>query len=202
MPATRSEQPELLLPDQGAWREWLLAHHTEQLGVWLRLAKKGTAEPTSLTYAQALEEALCFGWIDGQSRSCDAATMFQRFTPRRSRSMWSQRNVGYVARLAEAGRMHPAGVAEVERARADGRWDAAYRQATDEVPADLLAAIRAEPAAAAMFEILTRQNRFAMSFRLNNVKRAETRERKIVQFVEMLTRGETLHPQKRQLPPS
>lgn len=202
MPSTRSEQPELLLPGQSAWREWLLAHHTEQLGVWLRLAKKGTVEPTSLTYAQALEEALCFGWIDGQSRSCDATTMFQRFTPRRSRSMWSQRNVGYVAQLTEAGRMHPAGVAEVERARADGRWDAAYRQATDEVPADLLAAIRAEPTAAAMFQILTQQNRFAMSFRLNNVKRTETRERKIVQFVEMLARGETLHPQKRQLPPA
>lgn len=190
------------MPDQGAWREWLREHHTEPLGVWLRLAKKGTVEPTSLTYAQALDEALCVGWIDGQVRSCDAATMFVRFTPRRRRSMWSQVNIGHIARLSAEGRMQPPGLAEVERAQADGRWDAAYRQATDEMPADLLAAIRADPAAAAMLETLTQQNRFAMTFRLNSVKRAETRERKIVQFVEMLARGETLYPQKRGLPPS
>lgn len=200
MPAPRSEQPELLVRDQLAWRSWLVDHHTEQLGVWLRLARKGTLEPTSLTYAEALDEALCFGWIDGQARACDAATTFQRFTPRRARSMWSQRNVGHIARLTDEGRMQPAGLAEVERARRDGRWDAAYRQATDEAPADLLAAIRADPAAAAMWEVLTRQNRFAMSFRLNGLTRAETRERRIGEYVAMLARGETLYQQKRRPP--
>ncbi len=200
MSAPRPAQPDLLLPDQPAWHAWLLEHHHDPVGVWLRLAKKGTVHPTSLTYAQALDEALCFGWIDGQTRSCDAATMFQRFTPRRARSTWSQRNIGHIARLTEQGRMQPAGVAEVDRARADGRWDEAYRQATDELPADLVAAISAEPRAAAMVEILTQQNRFAMSFRLRAVKTAPTRERTIARFVAMLARGETLHRQKRQLP--
>ncbi|WP_111765399.1 YdeI/OmpD-associated family protein [Nakamurella deserti] len=197
MPEPKPQQPELLLPDVAAWRDWLAAHHTEPLGVWLRLAKKGTTDPTSLTYQQALQEALCYGWIDGQARSCDAATSFQRFTPRRARSPWSQRNVDFVAALTAEGRMQPSGLAEVERAKADGRWAAAYSQASLADPPDLMAAIAEVPAAAAMYEILTKQNRFALAFRLNSLKRPETRARRIAEFVDMLARGETLYPQKR-----
>jgi uncharacterized protein YdeI (YjbR/CyaY-like superfamily) len=127
-------------------------------------------------------------------------TYRQRFTPRRPRSPWSKRNVEHVARLLAEGRMHEAGIAEVERAKADGRWEVAYAgQATIEVPADLVAALAAEPDAAAMFEILSSQNRYAILYRLSNAKRADTRERRIKQFVEMLARGETIYPQKRTL---
>jgi uncharacterized protein YdeI (YjbR/CyaY-like superfamily) len=168
--------------------------------VWLVLAKKGTTEPTSLTYGQALEEALCHGWIDGQIGRRDERTFRQRFTPRRARSAWSERNVGHVARLFREGRMHPAGVAHVERAKADGRWEAAYAgPASIEVPADLASALAAEPRAQAMFAILTSQNRYAVLYRIDAAKRPATRARRIEQFVEMLSRGETVHPQRRKL---
>jgi uncharacterized protein YdeI (YjbR/CyaY-like superfamily) len=192
------EQPKLTVADVAAWREWLGKHHEEQEGVWLVLAKKGTSEPTSLSYDEALEEALCHGWIDGQTRRLDERTYRQRFTPRRARSTWSKRNVGIVARLEDEDRMQAAGIAEVERAKADGRWEAAYSgQAGMEVPADLAAALRAEPAAQATFEILTRQNRYAVLFRVNGAKRADTRARRVQQFVAMLARGETPYPQRR-----
>jgi uncharacterized protein YdeI (YjbR/CyaY-like superfamily) len=195
------EQPMLSVVDGTAWRVWLGEHHEESTGVWLRLAKKGTTEPTSLTYDQALDEALCHGWIDGQVRRVDERTYSQRFTPRRARSSWSKRNVGIIERLTREDRMLPAGVAAVERAKADGRWEAAYAgQAAIEVPADLAAALNAEPAAQAMFDILTSQNRYAVLLRISNAKRADTRARRIEQFVAMLARGETLHPQKRALP--
>src|SRR6185369_10475419 len=156
------------------------------------LAKKGTEKPTNLTYDQALEEALCHGWIDGQVRRRDETTYRQRFTPRRSRSSWSKRNTEIV------GRMHAAGVAEVERAKSDGRWDAAYAgPASVEVPPDLADALAAEPKAQAMFENLNSQNRYAVLFRVSSAKRAETRARKIEQFVAMLARGETVYPQRR-----
>ena len=191
---------ELILPDAAAWRAWLAAHHTEQGGVWLVLAKKGTTDPTTLTYDGALEEALCFGWIDGQGRRRDDATSLQRFTPRRSRSSWSKRNVGIAERLIDEGRMHPTGRAEVERAKSDGRWEAAYAgPATIDVPPDLAAALAAEPKARAMFEILTSQNRYSVLYRITTAKRAETRARRIGQFVAMLARGETPYPQKRTL---
>jgi uncharacterized protein YdeI (YjbR/CyaY-like superfamily) len=168
--------------------------------VWLVLAKKGTVDPTSLTYDQALEEALCHGWIDAQRRSRDTSTFVQRFTPRRARSPWSKRNVGIVERLTKDGRMQQAGRAEVERAREDGRWLAAYEgQRTIAVPPDLAARLAAEPKAQAMFEILTSQNRYAILYRIEGAKRAETRERRIEQFVAMLARGETVYPQKRTL---
>jgi uncharacterized protein YdeI (YjbR/CyaY-like superfamily) len=187
---------ELTVLDSGAWRVWLVTHHTEPAGVWLTLAKKGVVKPTSLTYDQALEEALCHGWIDGQRLRLNAVTFRQRFTPRRSRSPWSQRNVGLVERLRAEGRMHPAGVAEVERAQSDGRWTAAYAgQATIDVPADLAAALKANPPAQATFATLSSQNRYAVLYRINSVKRPETRARKIATYVDMLARGETLHPQ-------
>src|SRR5881398_3834705 len=145
------ELPELVVPDACTWREWLGEHHDESPGVWLVLAKKGESEPTSLTYEQALEEALCHGWIDGQVRRRDEATYRQRFTPRRRRSSWSERNTGIAERLLAEGRMHPAGAAEMKRAKADGRWGAAYPgQASIEVPPDLAAALAAEPKAQAM----------------------------------------------------
>jgi uncharacterized protein YdeI (YjbR/CyaY-like superfamily) len=164
------------------------------------LAKKGTTEPTSLTYDDALEEALCHGWIDGQVGRRDERTYRQRFTPRRRRSQWSQRNVGLAERLLAEGRMHAAGVAEIERAKADGRWSAAYAGAAAiDVPPDLAAALDAEPKARALFDVLTRQNRYAILYRLTTAKRSGTRARRIEQYVAMLARGETPYPQKRKL---
>src|SRR5580704_5476598 len=137
--------PELLIADAAAWRAWLEGHYADESGVWLVLAKKGTREPTSLSYDEALEEALCHGWIDGQVGRRDEHTYRQRFTPRRARSSWSKRNVGLVERLRAEGLMHPAGLEAVASAKDDGRWEAAYAgQATIEVPADLSAALDAE----------------------------------------------------------
>ena len=192
------ELPELIVRDAAAWREWLANHHANPTGVWLVLAKKGTEKPTSLTYDQALEEALCHGWIDGQAGRRDEATYRQRFTPRRRRSAWSKRNTGIAERLHAEGRMHPAGQAEVERAKADGRWGAAYAgQASIELPPDLAEALAAEPKAQAMFEALNSQNRYAVLYRITTAKRSDTRARRIAQFVAMLARGETVYPQKR-----
>jgi len=164
--------------------------------VWLVLAKKHVIEPTSLTYDEALEEALCHGWIDGQVGRRDQRTYRQRFTPRRARSAWSQRNVGLVGRLQAEGLMHPAGLEAVARAKKDGRWDAAYAgQATIEVPADLTSALDGEPRAKAMFDRLSSQNRYAVLYRIHEAKRSDTRARRIERFVAMLARGETIHPQ-------
>ncbi|WP_313818536.1 hypothetical protein, partial [Citricoccus sp.] len=151
-----AEEPEVLIvEDVSAWRAWLDAQEESSDGIWLMLAKKGSTSPTALTYQQALREALCSGWIDGQSKSIDATTYRQRYTPRRKASMWSQRNVTLVAELIEQGRMRPRGQAEIDRAKADGRWDRAYAgPATAEVPEDLAAALAASPAAAAAFAAL------------------------------------------------
>lgn len=187
----------LTVPDVDAWRAWLAEHLHEQAGVWLLLAKKGTTSPTSLTYTQALMEALTQGWIDGQTKSVDEATYRVRFTPRRARSLWSKRNVGYIADLTAAGRMLPAGIAEVERAKADGRWAAAYGgPATVEMPDDLAQALADEPAAAALFEKLNGQNRYAVLYRVTSAVRPETRARRISTLVAMLARGETPYPQR------
>jgi uncharacterized protein YdeI (YjbR/CyaY-like superfamily) len=192
--------PDLIAADADAWREWLGAHHDTTTGVWLVLAKKGTTDPTTLTYDLALDEALCYGWIDGQVRRRDESTYRQRFTPRRARSQWSARNVGIVSRLITQDRMHPAGMTQVASAKTDGRWEAAYAgQASIDVPAELDAALTATPAARAMFEILTSQNRYAVLYRIDSVKRPDTRARRIEQFVAMLARGETIYPQKRTL---
>ena len=191
---------ELIVVDAAAWQSWLHEHHAASDGVWLVLAKKNVTTPTSLTYAEALEEALCHGWIDGQRKSRDEQTFIQRYTPRRAQSMWSKRNVDLVARMEEEGRMRPAGRAEIERAKADGRWDKAYGgSSAKEIPEDLAAALAAEPRAEAMFEILTSANRFAVVFRVNSAKKPETRARRITQYVQQLARGETIYPQKRTL---
>lgn len=191
------EVPELLVPDVAGWRAWLAEHHPTSQGVRLVLAKKGVAGPTTLTYDEALPEALCHGWIDGQLTRRDEATYCVRFTPRRARSPWSQRNVEAAERLIAQGRMQPAGLAEVERAKADGRWQRAYAgSASLEVPDDLRQAIASSPAAQRMWDVLTRTNRFAVVYRVQDAKRAETRGRRIEQYVEMLARGETPYPQK------
>jgi uncharacterized protein YdeI (YjbR/CyaY-like superfamily) len=193
--------PELTVADAAAWRRWLQAHHDDAAGVWLVLAKKGTTRPTTLSYVQALDEALCHGWIDGQVRRRDDATFRQRFTPRRARSAWSQRNVAHVQRLRGEGRMHAAGERAVSAAQADGRWESAYAgQRTMQVPEDLEAALAAEPRAREMFALLTSQNRYSVLLRIEAAKRSDTRARRIEQFVAMLARGETVHSQKRRLP--
>lgn len=193
--------PELIVADAAAWHRWLRTNHANPKGVWLVLAKKGVFEPTSLTYDEALDEALSHGWIDGQTGRRDDTTFRRMFTPRRARSGWSARNVAIIDRLRSEGRMHPAGEAEVARAQADGRWDAAYAgQATIEIPEDLAAALRAEPRAKAMFEVLTSQNRYAVLLRTSSAKQAATRARRIEQFVAMLARGETIYPQKQSAP--
>lgn len=188
----------LTVADGAAWRAWLQEHHGDD-GVWLTLAKKGAAGPTSLTYDEALEEALCHGWIDGQIRGGDECSYRQRFTPRGSRSGWSKRNVATAERLMAEGRMQSSGLAAVERAKADGRWDAAYAgMANIEVPADLAAALDARPGAREMFQTLNSRNRYAVLYRIETAKRPETRSRRIEQFVAMLARGETIYPQRRE----
>jgi uncharacterized protein YdeI (YjbR/CyaY-like superfamily) len=189
--------PELLVPDASAWRLWLLEHHADAPGVWLVLHRKG-GDVTTLTYVDAVEEALCFGWIDGQGKRRDDASTLQRMTPRRARSPWSALNVKRVARLEQEGRMHEAGRVAVRAAQADGRWERAYEgPANAELPADLAAAIAAVPEAQAMWDALTRSNRYTMIYRTNLVKRPETRARKIAEYVEMLARHEAPTPQKR-----
>lgn len=191
-----AELDELIVADAEALRAWLSVHHASSPGVWLALTRKGGVV-TSLTWQQAVDEALCFGWIDGQKRPRDEGTSWIRFTPRTPRSPWSQRNISHVTRLEAQGRMHPAGRAAVDAAKADGRWAAAYAPPSQaQMPADLLAAIAAVPAAQAMFDVLTKTNRYALIYRVNAVKRAQTRERKIGEFVQMLARHETIHPQR------
>jgi uncharacterized protein YdeI (YjbR/CyaY-like superfamily) len=185
--ATMTSHPEFCVPDATAWRTWLDANEDTVDGVWLVLAKKGTTSPTSLTYAQALDEALCSGWIDGQARSRDEATYLQRFTPRRARSIWSARNVTYIARLEAEGRMRPRGRAEVERAKADGRWERAYPgPATAEMPDDLAAALATDPALAERFEALTKSQKWAILFPLMTAVKPETRARRLTKAVATL----------------
>lgn len=190
------ELPELVVAGVREWRDWLRGHHSDSDGVWLVLAKRGTTHPTSLSYDEAVEEAICFGWIDGQLGRRDAATFRRRFTPRKARSPWSQRNVAIVEKLTAAGRMQPPGDDEVRKAKVDGRWEAAYAgQAAIEVPEDLAKALDANPQARAIFEQLTSADRYSVLYRIASAKREETRARRIEQFVDILARGETIHPQ-------
>ncbi|QDZ15178.1 YdeI/OmpD-associated family protein [Humibacter ginsenosidimutans] len=190
-----ADRPILRLADADAWRSWLEENSASNSGVQLALAK-GSAK--GIRYAEALDEALCFGWIDGRKQSLSETEWLQTFTPRRAKSIWSKRNREHVERLEREGRMTDAGRGEVARAKADGRWDAAYAgSSTIEVPDDLAAALAASPEATAMFGTLTSQNRFAILFRIGNVKRAETRARKIAEYVAMLERGDTIYPQLR-----
>ena len=193
-PAERKGLPILAFESMTAWDSWLAEQHPDSNGVWLKFARKGSGL-TSVTYAEAVEVALCYGWIDGQAASFDEACWLQRFGPRRSRSVWSKINRARVEALSEQGRMRPAGLREVERAKADGRWDAAYDPpSTATVPDDLAAALADNPAARDFFAGLNSRNRFAILHRIQGAKKPETRARRIANFVEMLSRGEKIYP--------
>jgi uncharacterized protein YdeI (YjbR/CyaY-like superfamily) len=191
------QPPEVLVvADASAWRAWLVEHDSESDGVWLALAKKGTVSPTSLRYDEALEEALCSGWIDGPKRSIDDLVFGQRFTPRRRTSLWSARNVGIVAALVDAGRMRERGQAEVDRAKADGRWDRAYEGSSAAVaPEDLVAALAACPAAEVRFAELNRQNRYAVIHRIVTAPSETSRLNRLTKLVAMLEEGGSPYPQ-------
>ncbi|NAZ16510.1 hypothetical protein GT020_10600 [Glutamicibacter soli] len=177
----------LILKDVAAWRAWLDENEETSDGVWLLVAKKGTTEPTSLMVADALQEALCSGWIDGQRRSRDEATFLQRYTPRRKASVWSEKNTQFVAALIEQGRMRPRGQVEIDKAKADGRWDGAYQgQATAQVPEDLQRALDAQPAAKAAFEALKSQPRYHILHQLMIAKTERTRAARIARFIAQL----------------
>jgi uncharacterized protein YdeI (YjbR/CyaY-like superfamily) len=188
--------PILAFQSLAEWDAWLARHGADSAGVWLRFAKKSAASP-SIGKPEAVEAALAHGWIDGQLDRLDERFWLVRFTPRGPRSKWSQINRDAAQRLIAAGRMHPAGLAEVDRAKADGRWEAAYApQSRSEVPADLRAALDAEPSASAFFATLSGANRYAVLYRIHDAKTAKTRAARIEKFVAMLARGETLHPRK------
>ncbi|WDR01913.1 YdeI/OmpD-associated family protein [Devosia algicola] len=180
--------------DAAAFEAWLAHHHDTETELWLKIFKKGSDTPT-ISYAEALDVALCWGWIDGIRKSFDASAFLQRFSPRRPKSIWSQKNRDHVARLTEAGRMRGEGQAHVDAAKKDGRWAAAYASpANTKIPQDLLDSIAADKAAQALFEQLDKTNRYALAFRLGNLKTAAGRARKIQGFVDMLAKGETIYP--------
>ncbi len=186
--------PVLRFRDASRWRAWLARNHRSAEGVWLKIARKGSPVP-SVTYAEALDEALCFGWIDGQKKSHDAHAFLEKFTPRRPRSVWSKRNIAHCERLLAEGRMEPAGLAQMDAAKADGRWAQAYdppSRAT--APEDLLRALARNRRAREFFETLDRANRYAITWRLQTAKRPETRARRLQTFVEMLASGRMIHP--------
>ena len=185
---------------EAAFEAWLRANHAREIEIWVRIYKKGAGKRT-VTNAQALDVALCWGWIDGIRKRFDDESFLQRYSPRRARSIWSQINREHVGRLAAAGRLTPAGQRQVDAAKADGRWDAAYapmRAATQaSIPDDLRAAIEADPRARKTFQTLGRVNLFALGFRINNMKTPAGRARKIASLVAMLARGETIVPESR-----
>jgi uncharacterized protein YdeI (YjbR/CyaY-like superfamily) len=187
------ELPIIRFGTRADFEAWLEENHAASEGLWLKIAKKGAPE-SSVTYAEALELALCFGWIDSQKRAVDETHFLQRFTPRRPRGRWSRINRDKAEALIKAGAMRPAGLAEVEAARADGRWEAAYEgQATAKIPDDLRRELDAHPTARKFFEGLDSTNRYAIVYRLSDAKRSETRERRLRKFVAMLERGEKIH---------
>lgn len=191
-PGSAGTQLIQLFEDATAWETWLETNHTDPAGIWLKISKKGSGI-ASVTYDEALDTALCFGWIDGQKKTHDAHHFIQRFTPRRKKSMWSQRNVDKVAVLIEAGRMRQAGHAEIEAAKADGRWAKAYSSSSVmEVPADFQAALDGNRKARTFFEGLGKTKRYSFLWRLATTKREETRRKKIEQFVQLLGEGKTL----------
>ena len=191
---TKQNLPILAFPSQKKWEEWLAKNHPTSKGLWLKIAKKGAGTDTC-NYAEALEVALCYGWIDGQKGALDAEFWLLKFTPRGPRSQWSKVNREKATALIENGRMQPAGLAEVERAKADGRWEAAYdAQSKATVPEDLQRELDANPDAAAFFATLESYNRYAILYRIQEAKKPETRAKRIEKFIGMLKRGEKVHP--------
>jgi uncharacterized protein YdeI (YjbR/CyaY-like superfamily) len=186
--------PTIAFASAAEWEAWLEANHAAAAGVWIKMAKKDTGIE-SVRYPEVLESALCFGWIDGRREALDERWFLQRYTPRRARSRWSRINREKAQLLIEEGRMRQSGLAEVERAKADGRWAAAYAgQKSIAVPDDLQRELDARPEAKAFFAGLSSQNRYAILYRLQDAKKAETRARRLAQFVAMLEAGETIHP--------
>ena len=186
--------PVLHFPDARRWRAWLSRNHRTPEGVWLKLARKGSPV-RSVSYAEALDEALCFGWIDGQKKSHDLEAFLQKFTPRRSRSIWSKRNIEHCERLIAGGRMETAGRAQIDAAKRDGRWAQAYDPPSRSAPPDdLVRALSRNRRAREFFEGLDRTNRYAITWRLQTAKRPETRARRLESFVQMLAEGRKLHP--------
>ena len=191
--STDNEIPTLLFPKQKDWADWLQKNHAKSSGVWLKLAKKNSGSQ-SVSYAEALEIALCYGWIDGQKKSYDESFWLQKFTPRGAKSIWSKINKAKAGELIKSGRMKLAGLNAVERAKQDGRWDAAYDSpSVSTVPPDFQARLNKSAKAKAFFATLNSANRYAILFRIQTAKKAETRARKIEQFIEMLERKEKLH---------
>jgi len=186
----------LTFADSRGFHDWLGENHASETEVWIKLHKKASGLP-SITAKEAIDVALCWGWIDAIRKGLDENSFLQRYTPRGAKSIWSQINIGNVGRLIAEGRMTEHGLKQVEAAKADGRWDKAYRVSGAEMPADLQAAIEAVPMASATFAGLSAQNRFALIFRVNNLKTEAGRRKRIAAFVEMLERGETIHPQKK-----
>ncbi len=185
----------MLFASQKDWAKWLDKNHANSSGVWVRLAKKAS-ELKSVNYAEALEVALCYGWIDGQKKSYDADSSLQKFTPRRPKSIWSKINRGKAEVLIKAGKMKPAGLQAIEKAKQDGRWDAAYdSQSKATVPEDFQVELDKNKKAKEFFATLKSVNRYAILFRIQTAKKAETRAKRIQQFIEMLERNETIHPQ-------
>lgn len=194
--ASPSDLPVLLFKRPEDWAAWLDEHHESSSGIWMRLAKKASALE-SVTYAEALEEALRYGWIDGQKKAYDEESWLQKFTRRGKKSIWSRINREKAEELIRQGRMQPPGLAEVERARADGRWDGAYdSQKSAAVPEDFQAELDRNPRAKAFFATLESYNRYAILFRIQTAKKAETRARHIQRFIEMLERHEKVHPKR------
>jgi len=192
----QSDLPVLGFAGAGAWESWLAQQHASSPGVWLKIAKKGSGA-TGVSYQEALEVALCYGWIDGQKGALDDEYWLQRFTPRKPGSRWSKINTEKAAELIETGRMRPAGMREVELAREDGRWDAAYAgQRSMAVPEDLERELAGNEAARAFFATLSSVNRYAILYRIDDAKRAETRARRIAKYVAMLASRETIYPQR------
>jgi len=192
--ATTTEIPVVAFADTTEWSAWLASNHLSSRGVWLKIARKMSGN-ASVTYAEAIDVALVWGWIDGQKKTFDEAWWLQKFTPRGSKSMWSKINRDKATAIIVAGKMMPSGLAEVERAKKDGRWDRAYEsQRSASVPEDLAKALADNPPAQNFFAKLESHNRYAILWRVHNAKKAETRARRIAQFVEMLAKGEKLHP--------
>lgn len=190
---SKSEYPELFFETPAEWRDWLGLNHSIEKGVWLRFYKKESGI-ASLNYAGALDEALCFGWIDGQSKSIDESSYLQKFTPRRARSIWSKRNIEHIARLIQEGKMKPSGLKEAEAAKTDGRWQKAYDSPSNMmVPEDFLRRLSKDKKAFAFFETLNKTNTYAIAWRLQTAKKPETREKRIKTIIEMLSRGEKFH---------
>ena len=195
--STTPDLPMKLFKNAAAWEAWLTSHHAKSAGLWMQIAKKDSGI-ASVNYQEALDVALCYGWIDGQKRPSDDRTWLQRFTPRGPRSVWSKINTGKAEALIKTGRMQPAGLAAIEAAKADGRWESAYQPwSNPDIPPDLQAALDARPNAKAFFETLRGQNRYAIIYRVTTAKKPETRARRIVDFVQMLERRETIYDEQK-----